>query len=63
MTLHQKTLHEKIGQMLLFGWKTDAQAAALITEFAAGGVILMGRNITTPICKVSQPKKICRRCL
>ncbi len=42
------TLHEKIGQMLLFGWKTDAQADALITEFAAGGVILMGRNIKMP---------------
>ena len=42
------TLHEKVGQMLLFGWKTDAQADALVTEFAAGGVILMGRNIKTP---------------
>jgi len=48
MTLHEKTQHEKIGQMLLFGWKTDAQADALVTEFAAGGVILMGRNIGTP---------------
>jgi beta-N-acetylhexosaminidase len=42
------TLHEKIGQLLLFGWMTDAQADALIDEFAAGGVILMGRNIGTP---------------
>ncbi len=42
------TLHEKIGQMLLFGWKTAAHAQALVTEFAAGGVILMGRNIGTP---------------
>ncbi len=41
-------LHEKIGQMLLFGWKTDAQADALVTEFAGGGVILMGRNIEPP---------------
>ena len=42
------TLHQKIGQMLLFGWKTAAQADALVTEFAAGGVVLMGRNIGTP---------------
>ena len=42
------TLHEKIGQMLLLGWQTDAHAHALVTEFAAGGVILMGRNIGTP---------------
>ena len=42
------TLHQKIGQLLLFGWKTDAQADALITEFAAGGVVLMGRNIAAP---------------
>ncbi len=42
------TLHEKIGQMLLFGWQSTAQADALVTEFAAGGVILMGRNISTP---------------
>jgi len=42
------TLHEKIGQMLLFGWQSTAQADALVTEFAAGGVILMGRNIGTP---------------
>ncbi len=48
MTLLQKSLQEKIGQMLLFGWKTDSQADALVTEFAAGGVILMGRNIGTP---------------
>ncbi len=48
MTRHEKTLHEKLGQMLLFGWKTDAQADALVTEFAAGGVVLMGRNIGTP---------------
>jgi beta-N-acetylhexosaminidase len=46
--LPQLSLHEKIGQMLLFGWKTAAQADALVTEFAAGGVILMGRNIGTP---------------
>ena len=42
------TLHQKIGQMLLLGWMNDAQAEALVTEFAAGGVILMGRNIGTP---------------
>ena len=42
------TLHEKIGQMLLFGWQTDTQAQALITELAVGGVVLMGRNIKTP---------------
>ena len=48
MSLHQMTLPEKIGQMLLLGWMTDPQADALVTEFAAGGVILMGRNIGTP---------------
>ncbi len=42
------TLHQKIGQMLLLGWMTDPQADALVTEFSAGGVILMGRNIGTP---------------
>ena len=42
------TLHQKIGQMLLLGWMTDPQADALVTEFAAGGVILMGRNIAAP---------------
>ena len=41
------TKREKIGQMLLLGWQTDAQADALVTELAAGGVILMGRNIGT----------------
>lgn len=39
---------QEISQMLLFGWQTDAQATALTDEFAAGGVILMGRNIGTP---------------
>jgi beta-N-acetylhexosaminidase len=48
VTLPQKSLHEKIGQMLLFGWKTAAHAQALVTELAAGGVVLMGRNIKTP---------------
>ncbi len=42
------TLPEKIGQMLLLGWMTGPQADALVTEFVAGGVILMGRNIGTP---------------
>ena len=51
------TLHEKIGQMLLLGWggDTDADsrritphAAALVEDLAAGGVILMGRNVGTP---------------
>ena len=42
------TLHEKIGQILLFGWRNDAQADALVDELAAGGVILMGRNIGSP---------------
>ncbi len=42
------TLHQKIGQMLLLGWMNDAQAGALVAELAAGGVILMGRNIGTP---------------
>ena len=43
------TLHEKIGQMLLFGWMNDAQADALVGEFAVGGVILMGRNVGSPV--------------
>jgi len=51
------TLHEKIGQMLLFGWSGDtpdasrtvnAHAAALVDEFAVGGVVLMGRNVGPP---------------
>jgi len=37
-----------LSQMLLFGWQTETQATALTDEFAAGGVILMGRNIGTP---------------
>ncbi len=50
-------LHEKIGQMLLFGWSGDtpdenrtvnAHAAALVDEFAVGGVVLMGRNVGPP---------------
>ncbi len=39
---------QEISQMLLFGWQTETQAEALTDEFAAGGVILMGRNIGTP---------------
>ncbi len=48
------TLHQKIGQMLLFGWSGDtpeqsgmvnAHAAALVDEFAVGGVVFMGRNV------------------
>ena len=35
-------------QMLLFGWQTETQAEALTDEFAAGGTILMGRNVGTP---------------
>jgi len=51
------TLHQKIGQMLLFGWAGDtpersrtvsAHAAALVDEFAVGGVVLMGRNVGPP---------------
>ncbi len=51
------TLHNKIGQMLLFGWSGDtpeesrtvnAHAAALVDEFAVGGIVLMGRNIGPP---------------
>lgn len=51
------TLHQKIGQMLLFGWSGDtpdqsrtvnAHAAALVDEFAVGGVVLMGRNVGPP---------------
>ena len=34
--------------MLLFGWQTETQATALTDEFAAGGIILMGRNVGTP---------------
>ena len=48
MTPHEMTLHQKIGQMLLLGWMTDPQADALVTEFTAGGIILMGRNIAAP---------------
>ena len=42
------TLPHKIGQMLLFGWQTDTQAAALIDDLHVGGVVLMGRNIQPP---------------
>ncbi len=51
------TLHDKIGQMLLFGWSGDtpegsrtvnAHAAALVDEFAVGGIVLMGRNVGPP---------------
>ncbi len=51
------TLHQKIGQMLLFGWTGDtpeqsrtvsAHTATLVDEFAAGGVVLMGRNVGPP---------------
>ena len=51
------TLHEKIGQMLLLGWGGDADAdsrrvtlhaAELVEDLAAGGVILMRRNVGTP---------------
>ena len=51
------TLHEKIGQMLLFGWQggtpeesrgVSAHARALVDDFAVGGVILMGRNVGPP---------------
>jgi len=51
------TLHQKIGQMLLFGWSGDtpeasravsAHAAALVGELAVGGVVLMGRNVGPP---------------
>jgi len=51
------TLSQKIGQMLLFGWSGDtpeesrtvnAHAAALVSEFAVGGVVLMGRNVGPP---------------
>ncbi|MBV9852749.1 MAG: beta-N-acetylhexosaminidase [Armatimonadetes bacterium] len=47
-------LHEKIGQMLLLGWQgagaqgVNAQAAALVDELAAGGVIVFTRNVGTP---------------
>ena len=34
--------------MLLFGWKTDTQAAAIVEELSVGGVILMGRNAAPP---------------
>ena len=51
------TLHQKIGQMLLFGWQGDtpegnravsAHAKALMDDFAVGGVIFMGRNVGPP---------------
>lgn len=42
------TIPDTLSQMFLFGWQTDPQATALTDEFAAGGVILMGRNIGTP---------------
>ncbi len=51
------TIHQKIGQMLLFGWqgetpeksrRVSAHAKALIADLAVGGVILMGRNVGPP---------------
>ena len=51
------TLHQKIGQMLLFGWSGDTpesshtvnvHAAALVDEFDVGGIVLMGRNVGPP---------------
>ncbi len=51
------TPEHQIGQMLLYGWQGDtpadsrtvnAHAAALVTEFRVGGVILMGRNVSPP---------------
>ncbi len=41
-------LHQKIGQMLLFGWQGETHAAALVDDFAVGGVIFMGRNVGPP---------------
>jgi beta-N-acetylhexosaminidase len=48
------TLEEKIGQMLLLGWqgpdaqRVNTQAAALVEELNAGGVIVFTRNAETP---------------
>ena len=41
-------IQKKIGQMLLFGWQTAPQAAALLDDLHVGGVVLMGRNIQPP---------------
>lgn len=51
------SVEEKIGQLLLFGWKgeTDeenttvsAHARVLLEEFHVGGVVLLGRNVSSP---------------
>ncbi len=51
------TLEEKVGQMLVCGWsdvqrgdstRLNAHAAALVDDLRAGGIILMGRNISPP---------------
>jgi len=51
------TLEEKAGQMLVCGWsdvqpgdsaRLNAHAAALIDDLRAGGIVLMGRNISPP---------------
>lgn len=45
MPIDNLTLDEKIGQMLCFGWSSDAQADACVREMKAGGMIVMGRNV------------------
>lgn len=48
--LSQMTLSEKIGQMLMIGvhgTKLDDDSRFMLSEFAAGGVILFDRNIET----------------
>ncbi|MCC6483302.1 MAG: hypothetical protein IT209_00520 [Armatimonadetes bacterium] len=51
------TLKQKIGQLLIFGWAGEteeenttvsAHARVLLEEFEVGGIILLGRNVSTP---------------
>lgn len=51
------TLDEKIGQLLILGWKGEnpeeditvsKHARLLLDEFHVGGVVLLGRNVGTP---------------
>jgi len=55
--MHDLTLEEKIGQLLMFGWqgetaeenlKASAHAKIIVDEFKAGGIIILGRNVQTP---------------
>jgi len=50
------TLEEKVGQMLCLGWSApdcllnvNAQARECVREIKAGGMVVMGRNISPPV--------------